>query len=114
MQFLSADQLHQAMTEDKDLLVIAVCDTDGFESDHIAGTINIPLCEDGFVRRVREKTGDPHRPLVLYDLAMNSGLAQIAAGSLEGAGFSQTRVYVSGVAHWRESGFKVGQGPVQR
>lgn len=113
MQFLTAAQLRQAMADDKDLLVIAVCDPERFAAGHIAGTINVPVNQEGFLQRIREKSGDPHRPVVLYDQDMDSGLAQVAALSLAGAGFTQTRVYESGLAQWRESGLPVDQGPVQ-
>lgn len=112
MRIISHEELYRATRDDKELLVISVSHPERFNAEHIAGTINIPVDDETFIHKLKEKAQSHDRVIVVYDESPESGLAELAAETLEGAGFKEVSVYLDGLTRWREEGYPVGSGPV--
>lgn len=106
IQIVTAEQLHQRMLTESDLLVINVLSERWYKDCHIKGSINIPLknliyCLEGI---------DFNRPIVVYCAldACNGG--QKAFVLLRSLGFTNVVDYHDGVKDWYQRGYPV-EGP---
>jgi len=90
--------------------VINVLDRSLYQKEHIPGSDNVPLEDDQFVDKVREKAGDKTNPVIVYCASTDCDASIKAAERLEEAGFTNVYDYEGGTKSWKESGQPVEAG----
>lgn len=89
-------------TEHEDFVLINVLPRETFNKQHIRTSINVPVADDDFVRKVEEVVGDKNRKIVVYCANFDCDASPKAAQKLEDAGFTQVFDYEGGTEDWFE------------
>jgi rhodanese-related sulfurtransferase len=108
---IDTQKLEALMESAEDFRLINVLNEDAFEKQHIPGSENIPVNQEGFINDVRQSTTDRDQRIVVYCANEQCDASDIAARKLEAGGFTNVYDYAGGVEAWRESGKEVETGP---
>jgi rhodanese-related sulfurtransferase len=111
---ITAEQLHDALNNDREQLLVDVREPDEYKNWRIAGALLIP-------RGVLEPSADlenPQRNHALADARRNKvvlycgtgGRSALAADVLQKMGFVDVESLAGGIANWRNSGYPTEQG----
>lgn len=107
MQRLETDQMREMLDSGDQAVVINVLNEEQYRAAHIPRSINIPLSDNDFVRKVEEAAGGRDRPVVVYCASTECNASPTAARKLEDAGFSRVYDYEGGTKAWQEAGLRV-------
>ncbi|MYL23404.1 rhodanese-like domain-containing protein [Vreelandella massiliensis] len=89
-------------TEHEDFVLINVLPREVFNEQHIRTSINIPVQDDDFVKKVEDVAGSKDRKIVVYCANFECDASPKAAEKLEEAGFTQVYDYEGGTEDWFE------------
>ena len=105
MQKITAEELQDMMSSqsDNDLLLINVLKPKDFREQHIPGSVNVPVSDEGFVNEVKKIAGSKDRMIVVYCANVDCTASPRAAEKLEDAGFGNIYDFEGGVKEWEES-----------
>lgn len=105
MRSINARQLHELMGKHPHMPVVDVLPHEVHARAHIPGSINIPLSDARFIRRVRTAVEDSGLPVVVYCKDEHSDASPQAAAQLEGAGFKEVFGLRGGTEAWAAAGY---------
>jgi rhodanese-related sulfurtransferase len=109
MKTIQIDELKQ-MRDTMKPVIINVLDRPLFEREHIPGSINVPLTEDQFPKKVEEQVRGKDAPVVVYCASEECQASPKAASELEKAGFQNVYHFKGGMAEWKDAGRSVEAG----
>jgi len=96
--------------EEAEVPVVNVLSADEFAAGHVPGSVNVPLDDPGFERKVAELAPERAAPLVVYCKSLDCQASTKAAGRLEAAGYRNVYDFKAGMDGWRKAGFAVEAG----
>ena len=94
--------LRQKLERNDNFLLIDVLPKDEFKKDHIEGSINIPVEDKDFVKRVERKARSKNHEIVVYCGGLDCSASHNAAQKLKDADFTNVKTYEGGMAEWKE------------
>lgn len=103
MKPITRDDL-KTMNEDRhdDFVLINVLPRNDFNEKHIRTSINIPVGDEDFERKVEDVAGGKDRKIVVYCASFDCDASPKAAKKLDQAGFTQVFDYEGGTKDWFE------------
>lgn len=103
MDTLTTEQLERSMRDNEEFTLINVLDEDAFSTNHIPGSINIPVNRDDFVQTVENEVADKDAHVIVYCASTDCDASFKAAEKLDAAGFTNVYDYEEGMAGWRDA-----------
>jgi rhodanese-related sulfurtransferase len=100
MQAISRNELKNMNENHRDFVLINVLSPDDFNKKHIRTSINIPVKDANFAKRVEEVAGDKERDIIVYCANFDCPASTDAANALDKAGFRNTYDYEGGTQDW--------------
>ncbi len=107
MKTIDTRKLEALIESAEDFRLINVLDESDFKKQHIPGSENIPVQQEGFINDVRQSTTDRDQRIVVYCANEQCDASEIAAKKLQAAGFSNVYDYPGGIEAWQESGHEI-------
>ena len=104
LTFIEAAELSAALTSDNKPIVIDVRTFDPFEAQHIPGSMNVCVYAVSFLSDMEAAVPDKDTSLVVYGERGEFKAAQLAAGRLAAAGYTQVSVVSGGLNAWLAAG----------
>lgn len=101
MQTITTEELRRKIEEEQDFALVNVLSRESFESQHIPGSISIPL--DELEDEAPERFGQDD-DIVVYCASKACQASPKAAEMLEELGFTNVKDYERGLKGWEESG----------
>jgi rhodanese-related sulfurtransferase len=99
---------------DESFELINVLPESEFRREHIPGSINLPVDDESFARRVEERVGgDKDRKIVVYCAYEQCQASATAAQTLELAGLTNVSRYELGTLGWKTAGHSMEGGYVR-
>jgi rhodanese-related sulfurtransferase len=85
--------------------LINVLPKENFRKEHIPGSINIALSEEGdFIQRVESAVPSKNHKIIVYCANKECLASSKAAKALDHAGFSQVMDFKGGIQEWKDVG----------
>lgn len=103
METLTTEQLERAMRDNERFTLINVLDMDEFNKNHIPGSINIPLSQEGFLDAVEHEVNDKDAHIIVYCANEDCPASTKAAEKLDQAGYTNVYDYEGGMVAWQEA-----------
>ena len=111
MKTITRDELKALFDQGDAVHLINVLSEESFRNAHIPGSLNIPLDDPDFEKKVAQACGSKAQRIVVYCASTECNASRTAVQRLELAGFYQTSAYEGGVKDWKEAGFALeGEG----
>lgn len=105
-QEVSTKEVKQKLDAQEDFHLIDTLATNSFEGRHIPGALSVPYSSD-FVKHLEEKVGTAKdAEIITYCASNGCQLSALAAQALEGAGYTNVKHYVDGLAGWMQAGYE--------
>jgi rhodanese-related sulfurtransferase len=91
--------------------VVNVLPAGQYQEKHLPGSINVPLEEPDFERRVQEAVPDKGTPVIVHCSSMECQASTKAARRLEALGYKDVHDFKAGLQGWEQAGlpFESGQ-----
>lgn len=100
MKTIKREELKKMIESKEDFLLINVLSKESFDEKHIPGSINIPVKNDDFIKRVEILTGTKTKKIVVYCANFECTASPTAAKKLTEVGFTNVYYYQGGVDDW--------------
>jgi len=116
MNTITATQLKRMIDGNETFELINVLPEDDFRNEHIPGSINLPVADKDFARKVEELpavAGDMGHKIVVYCANPQCTASPTAAQTLELAGFTNVQRFEGGMRDWKAAGNPVETGHVR-
>ena len=107
MRTLTAQQLKEWKTSNRDMALINVLDSEYFDAEHIPGSINIPVSREGFENLVQLAVNTKDDTIVVYCAGPKCDASPKAARRLSRAGFRNVYDFEGGMKGWKAAGYQV-------
>lgn len=107
MRKLTARQVRDMQDQKKEFLLINVLPEEHFQREHIPGSVNVPVDEDRFLKRVEHLVKDRGTEVVVYCSDHSCKASSRAAEQLEEADFRNVSELAGGMREWEEAGLPV-------
>ena len=114
MRTLTAQQLNQWKTSDRDMALINVLDAEYFDKEHIPGSINVPVSRGNFENLVELVVNHKDDTVVVYCAGPECDASPKAARRLTKAGFSSVYDFEGGLKQWKAAGYEVDKPAMAR
>jgi len=108
VQTLSAQELHDWISERRELVLIDVLPRVSFLKAHLPGSEHASFYEADFLERVEDLVDAPTERVVVYCNSKSCNASERAAQALVEAGYTNVFDFEGGVDEWRTEGFLVG------
>jgi rhodanese-related sulfurtransferase len=96
--------------EDLETVVVNVLAREAYEKEHVPGSENAPVNEDGFEERMETLVPDRAQPVVVYCASTTCDASPTAAKKLEELGYEHVYDFEAGMEGWKEAGMPVASG----
>jgi rhodanese-related sulfurtransferase len=116
MNTITASQLMRMIDGDEEFTLINVLFEEAFRNEHIPGSINLPVDDKYFARKVQELpdvAGDVNHTIVVYCASQQCTASSTAAQTLELAGFTNVHRFEGGMRQWKAAGYPTESGGVR-
>lgn len=110
---ISAPELKRALDRDAQLLVLNVLPKKTFASEHIPGSLNIPVGTDNFERQVQETAVNKDQRIVVHCSDPECGASAKAVRKLGDAGYKHVEHFPGGMKAWKDQGYEVMGGAAE-
>jgi rhodanese-related sulfurtransferase len=107
MQTIDRETLNRTLSRGSAMRILNVLPEEVFAKEHIAGSSNIPLNQEGFESKVEQEVGAKDKPIVVYCASFECPASKDAAQKLEKAGFTNVVAYEGGMKDWKEANYPV-------
>jgi len=100
MNIIQKDELKQLMKNNEDFVLVNVLDKNYFDMGHIKGSINIPVHDKGFDKKILKKLHNRNKKVVVYCANKQCSASPRAAKRMEQLGFKNVVDYEGGIEDW--------------
>jgi rhodanese-related sulfurtransferase len=110
MQSLGTPELKSMFDREEELTLINTLSPAQFRKAHIPGSVNVPVNDAGFVKKVETLVDSKDETIVVYSVGVKCESSMKAARKLDKAGFENVYRYVGGARAWRGLGGSLTSG----
>lgn len=103
MKSLTKEELKEMMHNKEDFVLINVLPKEYFDKEHIPGSINIPISDKGFEKKVIKKIPNKQKKIVVYCANFECSASPAAAEKLIEAGYKNVYDYEGGAKEYCKS-----------
>ena len=107
MKTLIKEKLKQMIENHEDFVLINVLAEEYFDQEHIPTSINIPVKDEDFVDKVKERVPNKSRKIVVYCASFECQASPAAAKKLSDEDYMEVYDYEGGIKEWKEAGYEV-------
>ena len=100
MKNISKKDLKKMIKNNEEFILINVLGKEYFRQSHIMGSINIPISDENFDKKVMQKINDLNKKIVVYCANKHCSASPRAAKHLEQLGFKNVYDYEGGIEDW--------------
>ncbi len=109
MREINAMETREYIQGQKEGLVLNVLPKKSFRQAHIPKSYNVPVKNDGFVKKVDSISAGKNEPIVTYCANEECNASREAAEKLEQAGYTNVMDFTGGIKEWREHDLKLSR-----
>jgi len=96
MDTISKEELKWMLDNNEDFVLINVLSKEYYNKQHIAGSINIPLEDKNFDKKIMKKIPDKHKKIVVHCANMQCKASTDAAKKLMDMGYKEVMDFEGG------------------
>lgn len=104
MQSLGTPELKSMFDCEEKFTLINTLSPAQFQKAHIPGSVNVPVNDAGFVKKVERMVDSKDETIVVYSAGVECEFSEKAARKLDRAGFENVYRYMGGTRAWRALG----------
>lgn len=104
---ISKERLKRMIKKNEDFVLINVLPKEYFEEGHIGGSVNIPLADKDFEKKVLKKISDKSKKIVVYCANYRCQASAGAVEKLKKLGYIDVIDYEGGIHEWKETGYQI-------
>lgn len=110
MRTITRTELQRKMQSATPTHVINVLPEESFQKSHIPRSVNIPVGDADFTKKVEQRVGDKKAEVVVYCKNTSCDASPTAAKKLENAGFTNVYDFEGGMEAWSDANETVASG----
>ncbi len=99
---ITTEGLKALMDREEGVMIVNVLSRDAYASEHISGSISIPL---GEIEATAPKLLKKDEPVIVYCASLTCTASATAGDKLDALGFTDVTRYEEGIEAWKEAGY---------